>query len=151
MDENSRIFFKESDNQFDYSYCLLNGIEEIANSHNIPSEIFEIVSLFQNTCDKPLEKVGFKGNTLSITGRNSVGKHCVLSLRLRNNKLDVKTVEFPEQRRGYMTAFYGLLKEIQSKYDLDKVTIEAVCSEEMELWCSKFNFTEYKPDFYIEQ
>lgn len=150
MNENSRHFFKDNVDQLEYRYCLLNGIDEMANSHNIPNEIFQIVSLFQNTCDKPLEKVEFKGNILSIEGQNTEGKNCELSLRLHQNRLNVIAVEFPEQRRGYMTAFYKLLKDIQSKYALDKITIEDVCSDGMGKWCSKFNFTEYRPDYYIE-
>ena len=85
MNEVSRHFYKDSAEQLEYSYCLLNGNEEIANTNNIPSEIFDIVSILSNACDIPLQKVSFEGNLLNVLGCNSKGEACELQIRFHQN------------------------------------------------------------------
>lgn len=140
MSEVEKRFYKEPLSDLnEYAYLKLEGVEDI-NTNNLPAELFEIISIYENDCDQNLEKVAFRGNTLSIFGRSSDGKcMCELELRLRDNKLILKVAEFIHKEAGNFRKLYRILREIRKRYGLNKIFIEKVCTEEMEKICDHYN------------
>lgn len=113
--------------------------EVVYDSGNIPTELFEIVSLFEADNEQPLESIKLLGNKFEINGRRFGKNKLEFVITLRNNMLQLEVVEFIHEGQGNFHKLYEILKEIQKKYKLNKIFFHAVYTQKMHEICEHYN------------
>ena len=110
------------------------------NTSNFPQHFFAIAALFAKDCNYHISNFDTQNGILSISGHYK-GKGNELMLRFRHNgSLVVARIKFINQRKGYMTELFKIIKKVRRRYGLKSIVIESVHSDSMENWCKKNNF-----------
>ncbi len=139
MIDNGEHFFKDPyDTVGEFEYCSIDYKVD-KDTNNFPKEFFAIIDAC--LCEGKLDNcfIGFMGNRLEIRGSRG-GKSCSFLIKLRNYDLRIKKVQFIQQRKNHMTDLQDVLQQIEAKYNLKKIEIEAVQTVAMENWCKKNHY-----------
>ncbi len=108
---------------------------EAINSQNFPVAFFSVIGIMSEDCDYHINDCYSQRSRLFFRSDDSE-----LMLRYGSSELVVARIEFVHKRAGNMTRLFEVLKHIKQIYNLDKIVIESVQSNEMKAWCKKNNF-----------
>jgi len=103
---------------------------------DLPKQLLEIIKLCTKDSNGVLECAVFCNREFRVESSLSYG----VVLNFYTGCIRVYRVNFETQRKGYMTSLYKILKSIQKEYDLGKIIIDCVISDEMLSWCNKNGF-----------
>lgn len=131
-------FFKQPNTEYrKFGYEKQNDVV-VYDTGNIPIELFEIVRLFETDNGRPLENIKLFGNKFDIHGRRLGRNKLEFEITLRNNMLQLEEVEFIHEDQGNFHNLYGILKDIQKKYGLNKIFFHAVYTDKMHQICKHY-------------